>query len=225
MNTAPFALLLPPYRGTPLTNRSFPARFEVESRTDKVKMSRPITILGIAGSLRRQSYNRSALRAAKQLLPEGVTLDIFELDGIPLFNQDEEKNTPPKVVELKQRIRAADAVLIVTPEYNYSIPGVLKNAIDWATRPYGDSAWSGKPAAIMGASPGMLGTARAQYHLRQVFVGLNVFLLNQPEVMISNASQKFDAEGNLTDEATKKHIRDLLQNLTAWTRQISLKRE
>jgi chromate reductase len=183
-------------------------------------MTKPITIFGIAGSLRRQSYNRSALRAARQLVPDGVTLDIFELDGIPAFNQDEEKNTPAKVVELKQRIRAADAVLIVTPEYNFSIPGVLKNAIDWATRPYGDNAWSGKPAAIMGASPGMLGTARAQYHLRQVLVGLNVFPLNQPEVMIGNAAQKFDAEGNLTDEKTKDHIRQLLKSLVQWTERL-----
>ena len=124
-------------------------------------MHTTINLPGIAGSLRRESYNRAALRAAKQLVPEGVTLDIFELDGIPAFNQDEEKNTPAKVVELKRRIRAADALLIVTPEYNCSVPGVLKNAIDWAKRPYGDSAWSGKPVAIMGASPGMLGTARA----------------------------------------------------------------
>jgi chromate reductase, NAD(P)H dehydrogenase (quinone) len=183
-------------------------------------MSNPINILGIAGSLRRQSYNRSALRAAKELVPEGVALDIFELDGIPVFNQDEEKDTPAKVVELKQRIRAADALLIVTPEYNYSIPGVLKNAIDWATRPYGDNAWSGKPAAIMGASPGMLGTARAQYHLRQIFVTLNVIPINQPEVMISNAAQRFDAEGNLTDESTKRHIRQLLQSLAEWTERL-----
>ena len=115
-------------------------------------MNKPINILGIAGSLRRQSYNRSALRAAKQLAPEGVTVNIFEIDGIPGFNEDDEKNPPANVVELKKQIRAADALLIVTPEYNYSIPGVLKNAIDWASRPYGDSAWFGKPAAIMGAS-------------------------------------------------------------------------
>ncbi len=113
-------------------------------------MTKPVHILGIAGSLRRASYNRAALRAAAQVLPEGATLDIFELDGIPAFNQDEDQNPPAKVVELKKRIREADAVLIVTPEYNYSIPGVLKNAIDWASRPYGDSAWYGKPVAIMG---------------------------------------------------------------------------
>lgn len=150
-------------------------------------------------------------------MPEDATIDIFELDGIPAFNQDEEQNPPAKVVELKARIREADAVLIVTPEYNYSVPGVLKNAIDWASRPYGDNAWSGKPAAVMGASVGTIGTARAQYHLRQVFVFLNVFPVNQPEAMIGNAAERFDAEGNLTDEATKDFIRQLLQNLVVWT--------
>jgi chromate reductase len=184
-------------------------------------MSQPIQILGIAGSLRRASYNRAALRAAMQLVPQDTALDIFELDGISGFNQDEEQNPPPKVIELKRRIREADAILIVTPEYNYSIPGVLKNAIDWASRPYGDSAWNGKPVALMGASIGAIGTARAQYHLRQVFVFLNMFPINQPEVMISNAGERFDAGGNLTDETTKKLIRQLLQSLADWTRRLA----
>ena len=183
-------------------------------------MSKQIRILGIAGSLRRESYNRAALRAATQLAPEGASIEIFELEGLPGFNQDEEQNPPAKVVELKRRIREADAVLIVTPEYNYSIPGVLKNAIDWASRPYGDSAWNGKPAAIMGASVGAIGTARAQYHLRQMFVFLNMFPINQPEVMIGNASERFDAAGNLTDDTTKDFIRQLLQGLVTWTRRI-----
>jgi chromate reductase len=184
-------------------------------------MSQPIQILGIAGSLRRASYNRAALRAAMQLVPQDTAVDIFELDGISGFNQDEEQNPPPKVIELKRRIREADAILIVTPEYNYSIPGVLKNAIDWASRPYGDSAWNGKPVALMGASIGAIGTARAQYHLRQVFVFLNMFPINQPEVMISNAGERFDAGGNLTDETTKKLIRQLLQSLADWTRRLA----
>ena len=183
-------------------------------------MNKAISILGIAGSLRRESYNRAALRAASQLVPEGATLEIFELDGIPGFNQDEEQNPPAKVAELKKRIREADAILIVTPEYNYSVPGVLKNAIDWASRPYGDSAWNGKPAAIMGASVGTIGTARAQYHLRQMMVFLNMFPINQPEVMIGNASERFDSQGNLTDDATKDFIRQLLQNLVEWARRI-----
>lgn len=184
-------------------------------------MSGPIRILGIAGSLRRESFNRAALRAATELAPEGASIQIFELNDIPGFNQDEEQNPPAPVVELKKQIREADAILIVTPEYNYSIPGVLKNAIDWASRPYGDSAWNGKPAAIMGASVGTIGTARAQYHLRQMMVFLNMFPINQPEVMIGNASKRFDAEGNLTDDATKDFIRQLLQNLVEWTRRIA----
>lgn len=183
-------------------------------------MSKHVRILGIAGSLRRQSYNRAALRAATELVPEGATIEIFELDGIPGFNEDEEQNPPEKVTELKRRIREADAILFVTPEYNYSVPGVLKNAIDWASRPYGDSAWNGKPAAIMGASIGAIGTARAQYHLRQSMVFLNMYPINQPEVMISNASKRFDEQGNLTDERTKDFIRQLIQSLVNWTRRI-----
>ena len=183
-------------------------------------MSTTVRILGIPGSLRQESFNRAALRAATQLAPDGATVEVFELDGIPGFNQDDEQNPPAKVVELKRRIRESDAILFVTPEYNYSVPGVLKNAIDWASRPYGDSAWSGKPVAIMGASIGAFGTARAQYHLRQIFVFLNMFPVNQPEVMIGHASERFDAAGNLTHDATKEFIRELLQNLVDWTRRI-----
>jgi chromate reductase len=181
-------------------------------------MDKPLTILGIAGSLRRTSYNRAAIRAAQQLVPAGVRLEIFDLEGIPLFNQDEEGPPPEHVGQLKQRIRAADAILIVTPEYNYSIPGVLKNAIDWASRPYGDNSWDGKPVAIMGASIGPMGTSRAQYHLRQVFVYLNMYPLNRPEVMITNAAQRFDEKGNLKDEETKSNIQKLLQALVAWAK-------
>ena len=183
-------------------------------------MPQSIRILGIAGSLRRESYNRAALRAAIELAPDGATVESFELDGIPAFNQDDERNPPPAVVEMKRRVREADAVLIVTPEYNYSIPGVLKNAIDWGSRPYGDNAWSGKPAAIMGASIGALGTARAQYHLRQVFVFLNMFPLNQPEVMIGSAATRFDASGKLTDDTSRGLVRKLLEELVAWTRRL-----
>jgi chromate reductase len=181
-------------------------------------MHTPITILGIAGSLRKASFNRAALRAAQQLVPDGVSLEIFDLDGIPPFNQDDEAHPPERVALFKQRIRAADAILIVTPEYNYSIPGVLKNAIDWASRPYGDNAWEDKPVALMGASVGAMGTSRAQHHLRQAFVFLNMYPLNRPEVMISNASQRFDEKGNLKDEETESHIQNLLVALVAWAK-------
>lgn len=182
---------------------------------------KPLTILGIAGSLRRDSYNRGTLKAAAGLVPDGVTLETFDLAGIPLFNEDDEKNPPAKVVELKARVRAADAVLFVTPEYNYSVPGVLKNAIDWASRPYGDSAWDSKPAGIMGASVGTLGTARAQYHLRQVGVFLNLHFMNQPEVMIAGAAQRFDSSGNLTDDETRDRIRKYMAALAKWTRRMA----
>lgn len=183
-------------------------------------MADTIRILGIAGSLRKGSYNRLALGNAQKLVPENAHIETFELEGIPGFNQDEESNPPRRIVELKARIRQADALLIATPEYNYSVPGVLKNAIDWASRPYGDSAWNGKPVAIMGASVGLFGSARAQYHLRQMFVFLNMYAVNQPEVMIGNAPTRFDAQGNLTDEQSKKLIKLLLRNLVDQTRQM-----
>ncbi len=183
-------------------------------------MADKVKILGIAGSLRKDSYNKLALKAAQSLVPEETELEIFDIAGIPPFNQDEERNAPPKVAEFKKRIHAADAILFVTPEYNYSVPGVLKNAIDMASRPYGESAWNGKPVAIMGASIGSLGTARAQYHLRQMFVFLNMYAVNQPEVMIANASQKFDNQGNLVDDIAANLITQLLTNLRDWTRKL-----
>lgn len=180
-----------------------------------------IRILGIAGSLRKGSFNRGVLRAAAELVPEGAQIEVFELDGIPGFNQDDEASPPDKVTELKEKIRKADAILFVTPEYNYSIPGVLKNAIDWASRPYGDSAWAGKPAAIMGASIGAIATARAQYHLRQMMVFLDMHALNQPEVMVGNCQDKFNEAGDLVDESTREHIKKQLQALVDWTKRLA----
>jgi chromate reductase len=188
-------------------------------------MDKKVHILGFAGSLRKQSYNRSLLSAATEMVPDDATLEVFDLEGIPPFNQDLEQQPPEKVREFKAKIRAADAILIVTPEYNYSIPGVLKNAIDWASRPYGDNAFNGKPVAVMGASIGMLGTARAQYDLRRSFVFLNMFPLNQPEVMVPFAQDKVDSNGRVTDEKTRKKIRELLESLVAWTRRMKLREE
>lgn len=183
-------------------------------------MDNLVKILGFAGSLRKGSYNKALLRAALELVPKDAELQTFDLEGLPLFNQDLENEPTEKVKEFKARIRAADAILIVTPEYNYSIPGVLKNAIDCASRPYGDNAFEHKPVAIMGASIGMAGTARAQYHLRQSFVFLTCFALNQPEVMVPFAQDKIDENGNVTDEKTREKIKELLQNLVAWTRRL-----
>lgn len=155
-------------------------------------METKIKILGFAGSLRVSSYNKALLRAATALLPDDATLEIFDVNDIPPFNQDLEMDMPPKVKEFKSKIREADAIVIATPEYNYSVPGVLKNAIDFASRPYGDNPFNDKPVAIMSASIGMLGGARAQYHLRQMFVFLNMHPVNGPEVIVTSAQNKFD---------------------------------
>lgn len=184
-------------------------------------MEKKIKIVGFTGSLRKQSYNRALLQAALGLTPPGADLEIFNLDQIPLYNQDEEMNLPESVVRLKAKVSEADAILIATPEYNYSIPGVLKNALDWGSRPYGTNVWDNKPVAIMGASVGAQGTSRAQYHLRQIFVYLNMYPLNRPEVMIASAHDRFDAKGNLTDPKTRQKITELLTALIAFTRQKS----
>jgi chromate reductase, NAD(P)H dehydrogenase (quinone) len=153
------------------------------------QMESKLKILGFAGSLRVGSYNKALLRAATSLLPESATMEIFDLDGIPPYNQDHEMDMPRKVIEFKSKIREVDSILVATPEYNYSIPGVLKNAIDFASRPYGDNPFDDKPAAIMSASIGMLGGARAQYHLRQMFVFLNMHPVNGPEVIVTFAQK------------------------------------
>lgn len=183
-------------------------------------MMTKISILGLAGSLRKGSYNKTLLRAAMGMVPADAELEIFDLEGLPPFNQDLENQPPEKVKEFKAKIRAADAILIATPEYNYSIPGVLKNAIDNASRPYGDNAFDGKSVAIMGASIGMLGTARAQYHLRQSLVFLNMYPLNQPEVMVPFAQEKIDQNGRVTDPKTREKIKELLEALVIWTRKL-----
>lgn len=184
-------------------------------------MAKVFKILGFAGSLRTQSYNKALLRAAQTLTPEGVELEIFDLEGMPLFNQDLENEPVQRLKEFKAKIRAADAILIATPEHNYSIPGVLKNAIDCASRPPGDNSFEHKPVAIMGGSIGMMGSSRAQYHLRQCFVFLSCFALNHPEVMVPFVQEKIDKDGNVTDQKTKELIGQLIVNLVDWTRRLT----
>lgn len=186
-------------------------------------MPEKIKILGFAGSLRKGSYNRAVLKSSVELVPQNAELEIFDLDGIPLFNQDIERPLPERVIEFKKRIIAADAILIATPEYNHSMPGVLKNALDWASRPYGDNSFEGKPVAIMSASEGMVGGERAQWPLRQVFVYLDMHPINKPEVIIANVSKKLDANGKLTDEDTKEHIKRLLDSLARWSMKLNAK--
>ncbi|HXZ00250.1 MAG TPA: NAD(P)H-dependent oxidoreductase [Stellaceae bacterium] len=180
-------------------------------------MARVVKTLGISGSLRKASFNTAALRAAAELVPEGMTLEIADIGDIPVYNEDvREKGYPPEVQEFREQIGAADALLFATPEYNYSISGVLKNAIDWASRPP-NPPLIGKPVGIMGATGSLWGTTRAQYHLRQCFVFLNMFPVNKPEVLIAQAPNKFDAAGKLTDQQTRDIIAQLMVALRDWT--------
>jgi len=186
-------------------------------------MAEAIKVFAICGSLRKGSYNRMALKVAAENLPPGMTLDQYDrLAEIPPYNEDvRQQGIPPVIEDLRQRIKVADGLLFVTPEYNYSMPGVLKNAIDWVSRTP-DQPFAGKPIAMMGASMGMLGTGRAQYHLRQTCVFLDMLPLNKPEVMIAQAQNKFDAQGRLTDAATLKFIQDLMVALAAWIRRLKV---
>lgn len=167
-------------------------------------------LLAISGSLRRNSYNTSLIRAWKALAPEGTSVDILsteDLRAVPLFDQDVEKGAfPEHITAIKDRIRAADGVIVSTPEYSRSIPGVLKNFLDWTARPYADSAWKGKPVFVVGATSGHVGTAVAQAAVRAILVTIGAFVLGNPEFYLSGADTKFDAEGNLVDESTKEHI-------------------
>ena len=187
----------------------------------KIDTMDKIKILGFGGSFRKGSYNKALLNAAKELVPEDAVLEIFDISGIPLYNQDLENEMPDAVKEFKEKIKAADAILIATPEYNYSIPGFLKNAIDWASRPYPDNSFNGKPVAVMSASGGAMGASRAQYHLRQSFVFLNMHPVNKPEVIVTFASEKIDAEGRLMDQKTREKIAELLRSLVDFTRRLS----
>jgi chromate reductase len=178
-----------------------------------------LRILGFAGSLRRSSLNRALLRAAAGLAPEGMAIEIFDLADVPLYNGDvEAEGDPPGVDRFKQAIRAADGVLMVTPEYNHGVPGVMKNALDWASRPPGDAPLGGKPVGIIGASPGITGSARGQSQLRQAFEFTNSFCMPQPELLVFKAHEKFDAEGVLTDAATAQYLGRYLAAFADWVR-------
>lgn len=184
-------------------------------------MADMIKVLGFAGSLRAGSFNRALLRAAQELAPPDMAIEIFDLAQVPLYNGDvEAQGDPPGVAAFKEAIRAADAVLMVTPEYNHGVPGVMKNAVDWASRPPQDAALAGKPVGIIGASPGITGSARGQSQLRQAFEFTNSYCLPQPEVLVFRAHEKFDADGRLTDEGTAKVLRRYLEAFSAWTRRL-----
>jgi len=191
------------------------------SRNDNEGLSMATSVLGISGSLRAGSFNTAALRVAKELAPEGMTIEIADISQIPLYNEDVyQQGFPPSVDRFRDQIRAADALLFATPEYNFSISGVLKNAIDWASRPPAQP-FNGKPAAMLGASAGRAGTARAQLHLRHVLSTLNAHVLNKPDVLIATAQNMFDDNGKLTDEATRKFVRQELEALLGWTEKLA----
>ena len=177
-----------------------------------------VTVLGVCGSLRRGSFNMAALNTAIGLKPADMNVTVADISQIPLYNEDvRQQGFPAPVETLRRQIKEADALLFACPEYNYGMTGVLKNAIDWASRPP-DQPFAGKPCAILGAAAGMAGTARAQYDLRRACVFLDMHVLNKPEVFIGQAQTKFDAGGNLTDEAAKGFMRDMMANLAAWAR-------
>ena len=181
----------------------------------------PLHVLAIAGSLRRASYNRGLVRAAQALQLDGIAIETCELANIPMYDGDVEAQGDPEPVRaFKAHIAAADALLIATPEYNYSVPGVLKNALDWASRPAATSPLRDKPVAIMGATPGGFGTVRAQMALRQSFVFTASCCMVRPELLVSHARDKFDAHGDLTDGPTREALRALLVALGAWTRRL-----
>ncbi|MGC8537987.1 MAG: NADPH-dependent FMN reductase [Candidatus Micrarchaeia archaeon] len=179
-------------------------------------------ILGIAGSLRRDSYNRALLRAIADMAPEGIKIEIYELDNIPLYNQDIDtpENMPEGVRDFKKKIKEADAILFVTPEYNRSIPGVLKNAIDWASRPYGDNSFDDKPVATIGATDGALGTAVVQYHMREIFSFLNAHPMEKPQLFISGISKKL-VDGKVQDDELRKLLLLFMNNLATWAARIN----
>ncbi|HLY24434.1 MAG TPA: NAD(P)H-dependent oxidoreductase [bacterium] len=187
-------------------------------------MPEPFSVVAFTGSLRAASYNRALARAVRDLAPRSLAVRIEEIDAIPLYNLDVERAAfPDAVTRLKQAIGAADGTLIVTPEHNFSMSGVLKNVIDWISRPPGDAALRGKPVGILGATTGLVGTARAQMHLRTVLTNLNAIVMPQPAVLIPRANEKFDAAGRLTDEETARHIRTFLGAFTDWIALISRK--
>ena len=176
-----------------------------------------LRVLGLAGSLRQDSYNRALLRAAQGLAPAGMVIEAFDLLPVPLYNGDvEAAGDPQGVAAMKAAIAAADAVLFVTPEYNHGVPAVMKNALDWASRPPRAAALDGKPVGIIGASPGQTGSARGQSQLRQAFEFTNSYAMPQPELLVFRAHEKFDAEGNLTDEATVRYLERYLEAFAAW---------
>jgi chromate reductase len=179
-------------------------------------MTETYAVAVLVGSLRKDSLNRKMAKALAAMAPETIRLEIVEIGDLPHFNQDDEANPGPAVLALKQKIRSADAVLFVTPEYNRSIPGVLKNALDCASRPSGQNAFDGKPAGVISVSPGAIGGFGANQHLRQCLVALNMPVLQQPEAYIGGAAKMFDEQEQLTSDTTREFLRKFLTAFEEW---------
>jgi chromate reductase, NAD(P)H dehydrogenase (quinone) len=188
------------------------------SASDSVKKRAVVRILGISGSGRRKSFNTALLHAAEALIPDGTLLEIIDVSRFPLFNDDLVDEMPAEIREFKRRVKEADAILFATPEFNYSISAVLKNAIEWGNQP--DNSWDGKPAAVISASTSLRGGARAQAHLRQIMVDLNMYPINRPQLLLDRAREKFDSNLKLVDAGSLKTLQSLLVALVEWIRKI-----
>jgi chromate reductase len=204
--------MLEPPLSVSLQERRAPAH----KREERTVMSIPFDVGVFVGSLRKESFSRKTAHALIALAPTSLKLGIVEIGNLPLYNQDDEKNPPPASVAFKDRVREARAVLFVTPEYNRSTPGVLKNAIDIASRPYGDSAWNGKPGGVVSVSPGAVGGFGANHHLRQSMVFLNVPMMPQPEAYVGGAAKLFDASGALTDDSARDFLKKYMEAFARW---------
>ena len=186
-------------------------------------MNKKYNVAVFVGSLRKESYNRKLAKALIMLAPESLLLEIVEINNLPFYNQDFEENPPQEVLKFRQKIQATDAVLFVTPEYNRSVPAVLKNAIDVGSRPYGKNSWDNKAGAIISLSPGALGAFGANHHLRQSLVAINVLTMAQPEAYIGNATNLFDNQGVLINDSTKEFLRKFLDAFAKWVDRNSAK--
>jgi chromate reductase len=191
----------------------------------KARDGSQVHILGLSGSTRKGSFNTALLHASRELLPENTTLEIHDLSGLPLFSQDIEHDLTPAIRMFKQKIREADTILFASPEHNYSITAVMKNAIEWGNRPPSDRSWKGKPAGIISASSGPRGGVRSQMHLRQIMVDIDMYPINTPQLLVGDAETKFDKNLTLTHDQTRKILRDLLVSLVDWTRRLRSTRQ
>jgi chromate reductase len=196
------------------------ARFDSSINRKDAAMDKPLDIAVLVGSLRKDSLNRKTASALAELAPESIKLEQVEIGQLPMYNQDLDEAPPAEWTAFRQRIKKADGVLFVSPEYNRSVPGVLKNAIDVGSRPYGQSAWQGKPGGVVTVSPGAIGGFGANHHLRQMLVFLDVYPMQQPEAYMGNAGKWFGDDGTLQDESARKFLQTFINAYAAWAQRL-----